>query len=222
MFKTFKKKYKGGKMIIKTLVVGPIGANCHVIGDTESNEGAIIDPGDQADRILQVVKETGLDIKYLIATHGHFDHVAAVQPLKNEIECEFLLHKEDLPPVQRSKESAMNWGIDIEQVPDPDRFVDEGDVVKLGTLELQIIHTPGHSLGGMCVYIPEEKVLFSGDTLFSGSIGRTDFEGGSMEDLKNSIKEKLYTLPDDTVVYPGHMGETSIGDEKVQNMFVRG
>lgn len=209
-------------MIIKTLVVGPIGANCHVIGDAESNEGAIIDPGDEADRILQIVKETGLAIKYIIATHGHFDHVAAVKPLKEELECEFLVHENDLALIQRSKQSAMNWGIDIEQVPDPDRYIDEGDTVKLGTLELQVIHTPGHSQGGVCIYIPSEKALFSGDTLFSGSIGRTDFEGGSMEDLQKSIKEKLYTLPDDTVVYTGHMGETTIGDEKVQNMFVRG
>ncbi len=209
-------------MIIKTLVVGPIGANCHVIGEKESNEGAIIDPGDEAEKILQVVKEAGLDIKYIIATHGHFDHVAAINPLKEKIECEFVLHEKDLPFVQRSKQSAMDWGITIEQVPDPDRYIDEGDVLKLGALELQVIHTPGHSPGGVCIYIPGEKVLFSGDTLFQGSIGRTDFAGGSMQELQKSIKEKLYTLPDDTVVYAGHMGETTIGNEKVQNMFVRG
>ncbi len=208
-------------MILKTLVVGPIGANCYVIGDEATNEGAIIDPGDDAQRIIQVVKETGLAIQFIIATHGHFDHNGGMREVKDELDCDFLLHKNDLMFVQRSKESAMNWGIHIEQVPDPDRYVEEGDILKLGSLELKIIHTPGHSPGGICIYIPTENSVFSGDTLFNGSVGRTDFDGGSMEELLKSIKEKLYTLPDDTVVYTGHGEETTIGNEKRQNMFVR-
>ncbi len=208
-------------MILKTLVVGPIGANCYLIGDEATNEGAVIDPGDEAQRIIQVVKESGLTIKYVIATHGHFDHTGAVKQVKQELDCDFLLHINDLMFVRRSKKSALDWGIMIDQVPDPDRNLEDGDILKLGTLELKIIYTPGHSPGGICVYVQSENIVFSGDTLFNGSVGRTDFDGGSMEELLKSIKEKLYTLPDDTVVYTGHGEETSIGNEKRQNMFVR-
>ena len=209
-------------MILKTLVVGPIAANCFIIGDSATNEGAIIDPGDDAQKILQVVEETGLAIKFIIATHGHFDHNAAVAPLKKALNCDFLLHESDLPFVQRSKNTAQNWGIAIDQVPDPDNYIKERDILKVGGLELEIIHTPGHSPGGISIYIKSEGILFSGDTLFFTSIGRTDFDGGSMPQLQSSIREKLYTLPDSTVVYTGHGEQTTIGAEKVHNMFVRG
>jgi glyoxylase-like metal-dependent hydrolase (beta-lactamase superfamily II) len=208
-------------MIVKGLVVGPVAANCFVIGDEESGDGAIIDPGGDAGKILDVVKETGLTIRFILATHGHFDHNAGVTELKRDLDVDFLLHREDLMFVQRSKGSAMNWGIVIEQVPDPDGYIDDGDILKLGTLELEIIHTPGHSPGGISFYIEKENVLFSGDTLFQGSIGRTDFEGGSMAVLAASIRERLYTLPDSTIVYTGHGPQTTIGDEKRHNMFVR-
>jgi len=209
-------------MILKALVVGPIAANCFIIGDSATNEGAIIDPGGDAQMILQVVEEAGLAIKFIIATHGHFDHNAAVAKLKEALNCDFLLHESDLPFVKRSKNTAMNWGIPIDQVPDPDRYIKEGDILKVGSLELEIIHTPGHSPGGISLYIKSEGVLFSGDTLFFASIGRTDFDGGSMSQLQNSIREKLYTLPENTIVYTGHGEQTTIGSEKVHNMFVRG
>ncbi|UCF04049.1 MAG: MBL fold metallo-hydrolase [bacterium] len=208
-------------MIVKGLVVGPVAANCYIIGDEESREGAIIDPGDNAGKILEVVKETGLEIRFIIATHGHFDHNAGVTELKRKLDADFLLHRDDLMLVQRSKRSAMNWGIVIEQVPDPDGYIDDGDILKVGQLELKIVHTPGHSPGGISIYIEKENVLFSGDTLFQGSIGRTDFEGGSMAALAGSIRERLYTLPDSTVVYTGHGPVTTIEDEKRHNMFVR-
>jgi glyoxylase-like metal-dependent hydrolase (beta-lactamase superfamily II) len=202
-------------------MVGPIGANCFIIGDDETNDGAIIDPGGDPEKILLAVKETGLVIRYIIATHGHFDHSAAVKRVKDELGADFLLHREDLPFVRRSKESARKWGIEIEQVPDPDAYLADGDIVKVGSLELKVIHTPGHSPGGISLYIESEHVLFSGDTLFYGSIGRTDFEGGSMAVLASSIREKLYTLPDDTVVCTGHGERTTIGEEKEHNLFVR-
>jgi len=208
-------------MILKGLVVGPIGANCFIIGDGESKDGAIIDPGGDAERILQVAKETGLAIRLIIATHGHFDHTAAVKQLKEELDADFLLHRGDLLFVQRSKKSAQKWGIVIDQVPDPDGYIEHGDVLKLGALELRIIHTPGHSPGGISIYIETENILFSGDTLFNGSVGRTDFDGGSMEVLVRSIKEKLFTLPDSTVVYTGHGMQTTIEYEKMHNFFVR-
>lgn len=209
-------------MILKRLVVGPIAANCYVLGDEKSEEGVIIDPGSEGDRILAVVKETGLKIKFIIATHGHFDHTAAVAQLKKNINCDFLLHQEDIPFVRFSKESAWAWGFDIERVPDPDKFVKDGDILNLCDLELKIIHTPGHSPGGISIHLPREKIIFTGDTLFQGSIGRTDLKLGSMEDLIKSIKEKLYVLADDTVAYCGHGEKTTIGEEKKYNFFVRG
>ena len=208
-------------MIVRGLAVGPVAANCYIIGDEKSNEGAIIDPGGDPEKILHAVKETGLDIRYILATHGHFDHNAAMKRLKEELDAEFLLHEEDLSFVRRSKKSAEQWGINIDQVPDPDGYIKEDDILKLGLLELKIIHTPGHSPGGISIYVESESALFSGDTLFLGSVGRTDFDGGSMEILVTSIKEKLYSLPDSTVVYTGHGPQTTIGDEKMQNMFVR-
>jgi hydroxyacylglutathione hydrolase len=208
-------------MILKGLVVGPIGANCYIIGNEGSKDGAIIDPGGDVERILQVAKEIGLEIRFIIATHGHFDHTAAVKQLKEELDVDFLLHRDDLLFVQRSKKSAQKWGIVIEQVPDPDRYIEHGDVLKLGALELRIIHTPGHSPGGISIYIETENVLFSGDTLFNGSVGRTDFDGGSMEVLVRSIKERLFTLPDSTVVHTGHGTQTTIEYEKMHNFFVR-
>jgi glyoxylase-like metal-dependent hydrolase (beta-lactamase superfamily II) len=208
-------------MIIRSLVVGPVAANCFIIGDEKSGEGAIIDPGGDPELILKAVEETGLSIQFIIATHGHFDHGAAMKRLKDELGVDFLLHREDLPAVQRSKEKATEWGIVIEQMPDPDRYIEDGDVLKLGSLELKIIHTPGHSPGGISIYIESEDVLFSGDTLFYRSIGRTDFEGGSMAVLADSIRKRLYTLPENTIVYTGHGEPTTIGDEKANNFFVR-
>lgn len=208
-------------MIVRGLVVGPIAANCFIIGDEETRDGAIIDPGGEAGRILQVVEETGLSIQFIIATHGHFDHSAGVAHLKRVLNADFLMHRDDLIFARKSKQAALNWNIEIEQVPDPDNFLEEGDVLKLGELELKIIYTPGHSPGGISIYIESENVVFSGDTLFQGSVGRTDFDGGSMAVLARSIREKLYSLPDNTIVYSGHGPPTTIGDEKMQNMFVR-
>ena len=207
-------------MITKKLVVGPIQANCFIIGDEKTKIGAIIDPGGEGERIMKVVREMELDIKYIIATHGHFDHNAAVTHLKKELpDVPFLLHEEDLFFVQDSKRSARKWGIQIDQVPDPDRFLVEGEKIEIGEIVLEVIHTPGHSEGGISLLCRDG--IFVGDTLFQGSIGRTDFRGGSMTELKRSIRENLYTLPDKTVVFAGHGPETTIGEEKRFNMFVR-
>lgn len=209
-------------MILKSLVVGPIAANCYILGDEKSGNGVIIDPGSEGDRILAMVKEVGLTIQFIIATHGHFDHTAAVAEIKSRLGCDFLLHRDDIPFIQSSKESARAWGFNIDQVPDPDKFVKDGDIFHLGDIELKIIHTPGHSPGGISIHLAREKILFTGDSLFQGSIGRTDLTLGSMDDLVKSIKEKLYVLPEDTNVYSGHGGQTSIGEEKMYNYFVRG
>ncbi len=207
-------------MIIEKLVVGPIAANCYVIGDEDTKKGAIVDPGGEAEKIIAKVKKLGLDIKFFIGTHGHFDHNAGINGLKKEFDAPFLIHKDDASFISQSKETAGQWGLVIDQVPDADRYVEDEEVLEVGSLKLKIIHCPGHSPGGISIYIESEKALFSGDTLFFRSIGRTDFREGSMEDLQDSIRKKLYKLPDDTVVYTGHDRETTIGAEKSSNMFI--
>ena len=204
---------------VEVLIVGPLFSNCYIVWDDNEKQGVIIDPGDDADIILKTVRELGIKIEYILATHGHFDHVGAVAPLKRELKVEFLAHKDDFFFIEDGENAARRWGIDIEQPPKPDRFIDDGDKIKIGGFDLEVIHTPGHSPGGISFLY--NQMVFGGDTLFQGSIGRTDFRKGSFEDLSKSIKTRLYTLPDNTIVYTGHGPITTIGDEKKYNAFVR-
>jgi glyoxylase-like metal-dependent hydrolase (beta-lactamase superfamily II) len=207
------------KLQVEPLIVGPLFSNCYIVWDEDKKEGAVIDPGDDADNILKVVKELGIKIKYILATHGHFDHVGAVAPLRRELKVEFLAHKDDFFFIENGENAANRWGVAIEQPPKPDRFIDDGEKIMVGNFEIEVLHTPGHSPGG--VSFLNDSMVFAGDTLFQGSIGRTDFRKGSIEDLSKSIKTRLYTLPDDTLVYTGHGPVTTIGDEKKYNAFVR-
>ena len=207
------------KLQVEPLIVGPLFSNCYIIYDDKEKLGAVIDPGDDADIILTKVKEIDIEIKYILATHGHFDHIGAVAELKTALGAEFLAHQDDFFFIEDGKNAALRWGVHIQQPPKPDRFIEDGDKIKIGKFEFKVIHTPGHSPGGVCFLY--DRILFGGDTLFQGSIGRTDFRKGSFEDLKNSIRKRLYSLPDDTIVYTGHGPPTTIGDEKKYNAFVR-
>ena len=207
------------KLLVENLVVGPLMTNCYIVWDEASNEGVIIDPGDDADIIITMLKELGVQVDRILATHCHFDHIAAAAALKRELELEFIAHEGDLFFVEDGKASARKWGFDIEQPPKPDRFIEDGDKIEVGNFSLEVLHTPGHSPGGVS-YL-HERVVFAGDCLFQGSIGRTDFRMGSLEELAKSIKTRLYTLPDNTLVYTGHGPVTTIGDEKAHNPFVR-
>jgi glyoxylase-like metal-dependent hydrolase (beta-lactamase superfamily II) len=207
------------KLQVEPLIVGPLFSNCYIVWDEENKEGVVIDPGDDADKIMEAIKALGVKIKYILATHGHFDHVGGVAPLRRDLKAEFLAHKEDFFFIEDGKNAADRWNIDIEQPPRPDRFIEDGEKIKVGNFELEVLHTPGHSPGGISFL--NDKMVFAGDTLFQGSIGRTDFRKGSFEELEKSIKTRLYTLPDDTLVYTGHGPVTTIGDEKKYNAFVR-
>ena len=207
------------KLQVEPLVVGPLFSNCFIVWDDNVKQGVIIDPGDDADIILKTVRKLGIEIKYILVTHGHFDHIGAVAPLKRELKVDFLAHKEDFFFIEDGENAANRWGVDIEQPPKPDRFIKEGDKIKVGAFELEVLHTPGHSPGGISFL--HDRMVFCGDTLFQGNIGRTDFRKGSFEELAKSIRTRLYTLPDDTIVYTGHGPITTIGDEKKYNAFVR-
>jgi len=205
-------------LIIKTLVVGPIMANSFVLGCEESHEAAVIDPGDEADRILLALAESDLSLKYIINTHGHLDHVAANKRLKEITGAPILIHPLDAPMLNQVASSAAAWGIAAENSPPPDRELEEGDKVTFGKINLRVIHTPGHTPGGISLCTDRE--VFVGDTLFAGSIGRTDFPGGSFEMIKKSIRQKLFALDDDFTVYPGHGPTTTIAEERRSNPFV--
>ncbi|MBI4844218.1 MAG: MBL fold metallo-hydrolase [Nitrospirae bacterium] len=204
-------------MIIKKIIVGPLEENAYIVWDEKTKEAIAIDPGDEGDRIIEMIKSEGLDLKLIIYTHAHFDHVGASGDLKAATGARILLHKGDMETYGMAKEHAAFWGFDVDDLPEPDGFLNEGDEVKAGGLSFKVMHTPGHSPGGICLY--GEGIVITGDTIFQGSVGRTDFPGGSHDKLKDSFR-KILALPDDTKVYSGHGPDTTIGREKRENFFV--
>ena len=204
-------------MIIKRLVVGPLEANSYIIGDEVTKNAIVVDPGDEPDRILDEINGSGLKVDSIICTHAHFDHIGAAGDLKKATGAKLLLNKNDLETYGLAKDQAALWGYSVDDLPQPDGFIDEGDEIKVGDLSFRIMHTPGHSQGGICLY--GEGILVTGDTIFAGSIGRTDFPGGSIEELKKSFK-RIIELPEDTKIYSGHGPETTIGRERVENFFM--
>ena len=206
-------------LIIEKLEVGPIMANCFIVGCEETKQAAVIDPGDEADRILMTLAQHALVVKYLINTHSHFDHVSANKRMKEVTGAPLAIHPDDAPMLAELSRSAMMFGLSAENSPEPDILLKDGDEISFGNISFKIIHTPGHSQGGICLYTKGH--LFAGDTLFAGSIGRTDLPGGNYDSLISNIKNKLLVLDEDTIVYTGHGPETTIGNEKRMNPFLR-
>ena len=209
-------------MILEMLTVSPFQENCYIIGDQESGVGAIIDPGDEAARIAMAVEGTGLDIGSIIVTHAHIDHVGAVAALTDEYACPVLMHAEAEEMLEALPTQAMMMGMRFGKVPRVDHYLEDEDVVEVGELRLRSLYTPGHAPGHLAFYLQDEGLVLSGDALFAGSVGRVDLPGGSMEVLMQSIEERLLTLPDDTVVYPGHGPQTTIRNERTSNPFLQG
>lgn len=205
-------------MKFKTLPLGIYQANCYILFDEKTKEAAVIDPGGDFPEIRSCIEANGINVKYIIITHGHGDHIGALQELRDYTGAAVCIHKEDneMLKSKRKNYSEEIGGSSVEVT--ADKLLLDGDVLKLGDTELNIIHTPGHSKGGICIYC--EGSLFSGDTLFACSIGRTDLEGGSFEEIIASIKEKLLVLPEDTRVYPGHGSPSTILIEKKRNPFL--
>jgi len=207
-------------VIIERLEVGPFASNCYIVGAETSHEGIIIDPGAEANRILKRVKDLGLTVKFIVLTHSHIDHIGAVKEIKEITKAELAVHSADARALQSRSPMGVLYRLSLQAAPPPDRLLKGGDSLEIAGLRLLVLHTPGHSPGGICLL--GEGVVFTGDTLFNFGIGRTDMPGGSTHQLMDSIHTKLMVLPDNTFVYPGHGPETTIGTERKWNPFLQG
>ena len=207
-------------MRITNLPSGALQANTYLAVDEKTNEGFIVDPGGYNKVLTKEVRDNDVNIKYIILTHGHSDHICGVNEHKAEFPDAKIVAYKDEEAMLENPNLNQSPGFGVPYSTKADILVSDGDELKVGDVTLKFIHTPGHTEGGMCIYVKEAKALFSGDTLFRQSIGRTDFPGGSYKEIVDSIRKKLFLLPDDTNVFPGHMGTTSIGFEKENNPFV--
>ena len=207
-----------GQLEIKSMTLGMVATNCYLLINKETKEALLVDPADNAARISSVIEENGCTLKAVLLTHGHFDHIMALNDLKKKYDVPVYAH-EDEEDVLRQSSLNMSGMVGQIYITQADHYEKDGAHLKLAGFDVIVLHTPGHTKGGACYYFPEEKVLMSGDTLFHCSIGRTDFPTGSMSQLVRSVKEQLFVLPDDVQVYPGHDSVTSIGYEKQYNPF---
>ena len=208
-------------MFLKRLVVGALETNCYLIGCEKTKKAAVIDPGGEevVDLILDLLQKNNFDLKYIINTHGHIDHIVGNNLLKSKTEALLLIHRLDADMLVNAKKNFSSFmGKEICS-PHADNLLEEGDEISLGALKLIVIHTPGHTPGGISLVL--NNVIFTGDTLFAGGIGRTDLPGGSYQDLQKSIKEKLLVLSDDKIIYPGHGSDSTMGEERRTNPYLK-
>jgi len=204
-------------MEIETLVVGALQSNCYIIWDEKNLDAMVVDPGDEPERITGVIDTKKLKVRFIVCTHGHFDHLGGVAALKGRTGAQIVLHRDDIEIYRNSRKHAASWGYEITQPPEPDMFVREGDELPLGGQKFIVLSTPGHSPGGICLY--DAGVLVTGDTVFAGSVGRTDLYGGDMEDLKKSFA-RIISLPPETRILPGHGSPSTVGEERSMNFFI--
>jgi hydroxyacylglutathione hydrolase len=207
-------------MIHEIFPVGPLQCNCSVIGDETTREAMVIDPGDDIEDVLALIQKHNLTVKQIIVTHAHIDHVGGAMKLRAATGAPILLNQNDHALLKMLDVQAAWIGVEDPGKVEIDRSIGQGDTVRAGLLAADVIHTPGHTEGSVCLYFPAEKKLIAGDTLFAGSIGRTDLPGGSMRKIISSLHEKVLTLPDETTVVPGHGPLTTIGDERESNPFL--
>lgn len=208
-------------MIHQQIVVGPLQCNCAIVACEKTKQAAIIDPGEEGARIVNEVKKAGFDVKYILHTHAHFDHIAGTKAVREAINAPICLHKGDAEIYRNLPMQGKLFGFQFGNAPDVEKWIEDNERLKLGEYEIEILHTPGHSPGSVClkVFNSAEEKLFSGDTLFQMSIGRSDLWGGSHEQLLQSVRDRIFTLDGDIAVHPGHGPSTRVGDEKKSNPF---
>jgi glyoxylase-like metal-dependent hydrolase (beta-lactamase superfamily II) len=209
-------------MIHEIFPVGPLQCNCSVIGDETSHEAIVIDPGDNISRVLDAVTRHGLKVTQILITHGHIDHVGGAMKLKQATGAPILINKNDAPQLKMLDMQAGWIGVAPPGQVTIDASLEDGDTIRAGPLHATVLHTPGHTEGSTCIYFPAEKKLIAGDTLFAGSIGRTDLPGGDFEKIMQSLHQRVMALPEDVIVIPGHGPATTIGGEKETNPFLIG
>lgn len=208
-------------MIHEIFPVGPLQCNCSVIGDETTHEAIVVDPGDEIERVLLALQRHGLKLKHILITHGHIDHVAGAMKLKAATGAPILMNSADQFQLQMLDQMAAWIGVPAPGKVTIDGSLEHDAAIRVGRLEARAIHTPGHTEGSTCIYFPAEKKLIAGDTLFAGSIGRTDLPGGDLQKIIRSLNDRVLTLPEETIVIPGHGPATSIGEEKESNPFVK-
>ncbi|HET9703544.1 MAG TPA: MBL fold metallo-hydrolase [Vicinamibacterales bacterium] len=213
-------------MILETAAVGPFFKNGYVVGCEATNQAVLIDPGDEIEHLLDVIRTRALDVTYILLTHAHVDHVSGVAEAKRSLDVPIYLHQDDLFLYRNAVRTGMMFGLTVEEPPPVDRYYEGEGPITFGEYAVRVVHTPGHCPGGVCLAVSKADdreaapALFVGDTLFAGSIGRTDLPGGDYQTLLKSITEVLFAFPDDSVVYSGHGPETTIGRERRTNPFV--
>jgi hydroxyacylglutathione hydrolase len=203
----------------ESVIVGALETNCYIVYCQKTLECAVIDPGAEAEKIIRLIAHMGLKPTALINTHGHVDHVGANRDIKDKFDIPLYIHVADAPMLENVLQTELSFFLGAKESPPPDKFLEEGDEIKIGTVTLLVLHTPGHSPGS--VSLIGDGILFSGDTLFFGGVGRTDLPGGSWAELERSIREKIFTLPADTLVLTGHGPTTTVGQEMEFNPFIR-
>lgn len=208
---------KDSGMELQRIVVGPLQVNCYIVYDKKTLDAIVIDPGDEAGRIIKAIESKNLKVRYIVCTHGHFDHVGAVGRVKEKTGATVLINKNDIDIYSMAKDQAAFWEFNVENPPQPDGFLIEGDEISVGGIKFKVMLTPGHSPGGLCLY--GGGGIFTGDTIFAGSVGRTDFPGGDINELKKSFSE-IISLPPETRILPGHGELTTVGREREDNFFV--
>jgi hydroxyacylglutathione hydrolase len=211
----------GMALKVETIANGPFVENAFVLWDDETRKAVVVDPGDEPDRIAACPRFLGLTSTEIVCTHAHVDHVGAVADLKRRLGVPFALHSAERPVLESLTAQAALFGLGRLEAPEVERWLEEGDAIEVGSCKGRVIHTPGHTPGGCCLFFEEARVLIAGDTLFQGSIGRTDLPGGSFEAIIASIKDKLLPLGHDVVVHCGHGPQTTLGTEARYNPFVR-
>ncbi len=208
-------------MILETFPVGPLRCNCTILGDEVTHEAIVVDPGDNIPEILSRLQKHGLTLRQIVVTHAHIDHVGGAAQLRKSTGAPVVMNQHDLGLLGMMEMQAGWLGVPTPQVAPPDASAEDGLVIGLATLPAQVLHTPGHTPGSICLHFPDHHLLLAGDTLFAGSIGRTDLPGGDGQQILRSLRERLLVLPDSTRVVPGHGPETTIGGERQSNPFLQ-